>query len=344
MRVRLLVAMLVLAVACGSRAESPGLAPSASPSPTPTPTSSPPPAPTAPPTLRPNPTAGPGLFTNVVLAYRVELPEGWRRSECAWNAEAQKVPVTEGFTSASIDEELMTDIGAHRPGVEVHVEENSAKRTALQWLESGRFSGSAGAFGNRYEKTSFDGKPDAARFVSTDGSTVHAIAVSARGQIYAIARIGQPTAATTSSQTSLLTSLHILSDVELSEAKATLASPAPAAARTAEEVADAMARGFAQKDTAALTAVAGACIWQGGEQSGSAMRPSSAYLANLQKAFAAGLTITVQPRPIEALANPQGDAQIRGTWKEAGQAQRSARFVFAKVGNTWSWRGVVLGL
>jgi hypothetical protein len=335
--------ILALTVACGSRAESPGVAPSATSTAAASATASLSAAPTASPTQRPNPTAGPGIYTNVALAYRVELPEGWRRSACESSPEGQKAPAAEGFTSASIDDEITTDISANRPGVQVHVEENSAKQTALQWLESGKFFGSGGTTGSRSEKMSFDGKPDAARFVSTDGSLVQAIVVSARGQIYAIARIGQPTAAAISSQTSLLTSLHILSDVELSDAKATLASPAPAATRTAEEVADAMAKGFDQKDTAALATVAWACVWQGNENAGAAMRPSSVYLSNLQKSLAAGLTVTVQPRPIEPPANGSDDAQIRGTWREPGQAPHTVRFILTRVGNTFSWRGVVLG-
>lgn len=104
-----------------------------------------------------------------------------------------------------------------------------------------------------------------------------------------------------------------------------------------------MARGFAQKDTAVLASIGWQCLWQGNEQAGGATRPSSAFLANLQKSFAAGLTVTVQPRPIETLANAPDQAQIRGTWKDAGRAQQSARFVLGKVGDTWSWRGVVLG-
>ncbi|MDQ2952609.1 MAG: hypothetical protein M3R54_10140, partial [Chloroflexota bacterium] len=139
-------------------------------------------------------------------------------------------------------------------------------------------------------------------------------------------------------------SLHVLSDVELSDAKATLASPAPAAARTVEEAADALARAFALKDTAALASVAWSCVWQGNENAGAAMRPSSVFLSTLQKSFAAGLTVAIQPRPIETNANAPSEATIRGTWKDAGQAQRPARFILSRVGNTWSWRGVVLGL
>ena len=241
-------------------------------------------------------------------------------------------------------DEVSSDMGPNNPGVSVRVENNAAKQTALQWIESGKLGSSVYT---KYEKISFDDKPDAARVTYTEGgvSNVTAIVVAARVQIYAIVRSGPLTAAALPSQTSLLNSLHILSDVELSDAKATLASPAAAAPpdRTVEEAADAMAAAFTQKDTASLAPIAWQCVWQGNEQAGAATRPSSAFLTSLQKSLAAGLTVTVQPRPIETLANATGSAQIRGTWKEAGQAQRSARFVLSKVGNTWYWVGVVLG-
>ncbi len=332
-----LLALALLAVACGPRAETPGTAPSA--------TASPPLAslaPTASPTLRPNPTAGPGVYTSIALAYRVELPEGWRRTACESSSEPQHLPAVEGFTSATLDDEVSTDVGPNNPGVSVRVEDNTAKQTALQWLESTQLF--LGFTPNpKFEKTTFDGKPDAARMVTNDG-LVKAVAVSARGQIYAVVRFGGPKPAMTPSQTSLINSLHVLSDVELSDAKATLASPAPAAARTVEEAADAMAKAFAQKDATALASVAWSCIWQGNENAGAAMRPSSVFLSTMQKSFAAGLTVAIQPRPIETNADAPSEATIRGTWKDAGQAQRPARFILSKVGNTWSWRGVVLGL
>jgi hypothetical protein len=300
------------------------------------------PVPTAPPTPRPNPTGGPGSYTSVPLAFRVDLPEGWRRTACESSPEPQHLPAVEGFTSAAVDEEVSSDIGPNNPGVSVRVEDNAAKQTALQWLQSTQLF--LGFTPNpRYEKTTFDGKPDAARVVTNDGSLVQAIAVSARGQIYAVLRFGPPATSMLSLQTSLMNSLHVLSDVELSDAKATFASPAPAAARTAEETADGMAKAFAQKDANALAAVAWSCLWQGNENAGGATRPSTVFLANLQKSLAAGLTVTVQPRPIETQANAPTEGQIRGTWKDAGRAQQTARFVLSKIGNTWYWRGVVLG-
>src|SRR5678815_606130 len=75
------------------------------------------PAPTASPTqtttLRPNPTAGPGTYTNMTFAYRIELPAGWRFSQCQSSADISGAVFggTEAFTSASIDDEAGSDMG-----------------------------------------------------------------------------------------------------------------------------------------------------------------------------------------------------------------------------------------
>jgi hypothetical protein len=268
------------------------------------------------------------------------LPEGWRRAACGSSLELTHLPAVEAFTSASLDEEAFSDIGPSNPGVSVFIEDNAAKQTALQWLESGKLGHS---MSTKFEKTTFDGKPDAARVITTDGILVTAIVVNARGQIFSIQRVGPPPAGGAQAQTALLTSLHVLSDVELSDAKATLASPAPAAARTAEEVADLLAQGFAQKDTTLLATAAAACLGQGAEQAGSSSRPAARFLSDLQKAFANGLVVTAQPRPIgdQATPNSPGYATIRGTWKEAGQPQRNVKLMLQKIGNTWYWFGVL---
>lgn len=347
MNARLFVAVLAaFAVGCGSRAESPGTAPGATLSTASTTSRSP--AATASPTPRPNPTSGPGTYTSVALAYRVELPDGWRRAACGSGVELTHLPAVEAFTSASADDEVFSDIGPGNPGISVFVDDNVAKLTALQWLESGKLGHSVQT---RFEKASFDDKADAARIVTVDGSLVIAVVVGARGHIHAIQRVGPPPGGggpplgggTVSSQTNLLNSLHVLSDVELSDAKATLASPAPAAARTVEEVADALAQGFSHKDTAALATVAGSCLQQGAEQAGASSRPGARLLSDLKNSFANGLVVTPQARPIEDQSTPNSPnySTIRATWTEAGKAARNVKLMMQKVGNTWYWFGVL---
>jgi hypothetical protein len=325
-----LVIVVFLAAACGSRAESPGIAPSAG-------ISTPPIATTAPATARPNPTAGPGVYTSLALGYQIQLPEGWRRSACGSSAEPEHLPAVEAFTSVGVDEEVHTDMGANNPGLSVQVEDNATNQTALQWLRSGRLGSSVY---DKYETMPFDGKTDAARTVHTENGValVTAIVVSARARMYAIMRAA-PTNAALQAQTNVMNSVHILGDAELAAANAALVTPSAAPARSADEVADTIARAFAQKDSGALAAVAHPCLQQGNENAGPTARPASAFLAALGKAFASGLVVTVQPRPITSQSAT--NASVRGTWRDAGQTQRNAIFMLTKAGGTWYWSGVI---
>src|SRR2546430_14737527 len=109
-----LFALIAWLVACNpfSATPSPSPTPSAvqstataSPAPTATAT----PAPTASP--RPNPTTGPGTYTNAGLAYRLDIPSGWRRSACQTTRGDPKVPFVGTFTTAPAADEIGTEIG-----------------------------------------------------------------------------------------------------------------------------------------------------------------------------------------------------------------------------------------
>jgi len=337
---------MVLAVACGSPANAPAASPTGTtataiatvavspPSPSPSPTASPTPTP------RPNPTAGPATYTSVAFAYRIDLPAGWRPSACQSSRIAGQLPGVETFTTASVEAEGGTDIGPSNDVVTVRIEDDPTGQTALAWLESGKLGFSADS---HFEKTTFDGTADAARLISTDGAVVGAYVVHARGRIYATTRgLREPTAAAEAAARTLMTSLHILSDAELAEAQAAFAAPPAIAARSAEDVADAVARGFAQKDTAVLAAVASACLTTGAEQAGASFRSAATFLADLQKSFANGLAVTVEARPIDlSTPAPAAGATIRGTWKEPGQAQRNVKLMLTRVEQTWYWDGVL---
>jgi len=339
-----LVILAASAVACGSREETSGTAASASPSTigsataaaTPTAT----PSPIAVVTPKPNPIAGPGIYTSLAYAYRVDLPTGWRRSACQSTRDPSRPPAVETFTSASVAEESGTDTGPAQDVVNVRVEDNAGGQSALGWLESGKMGFS---MGSRFEKITFDNNPDAARIVTLDGATTLGIVVNARFLMYAVSRgLREPTPAAEAPARALMTSLHILRDNELADAKATLATPPPAPTRSAEEVADALARGFGQKDTAALASVADTCLSTGLENAGVGFRATSVSLAEMQNSFANGLVVTVQARPIEfASGSSASGGTIRATWTDAGKAPRNLKLMMQKIGNTWYWQGVL---
>src|SRR5688572_25935874 len=163
-------------------------APTVATSPTPTPTvsatqstsPSPSPLPTA--TRLPNPTAGPGTYTSVALAYRIELPGGWRYSLCqsATDISSTVAGRTEAFTSASVADEAGTDVGPTHPVVDVRVVDNPAGRTPLQWLSDG----GVGFSGDTFEPTTVDGREGARVVTST--REVRTLVTAARGRIYAV--------------------------------------------------------------------------------------------------------------------------------------------------------------
>jgi hypothetical protein len=326
------VVLVAFSIACGSRAESGATASptalasvsaSASPTASTTPTSSP----------RPNPTAGPGTYTNVGFAYRVELPAGWRRSSCQSTPEPVDQSV-EAFTSASLDEESATDTGSPNDTVVVQVEQNPTNMSALAWLESGKLGHSTAS---HFERATIDGK-EGARVVPNDGSPSLAFAVPARGRMYAVTA-GVRTPGARQPAAAILASFHLLTDAELAEARTSLASAAPAAARSAESVAQSIAAGFAQKDASVLASVARECLTQAGENAGAGFMSSAKFFADLRTRFANGLAVTVQPTPL--VDQQSTSAAIRGTWKDPGQAQRNVKFMLRKIGNTWYWDGVL---
>jgi hypothetical protein len=287
--------------------------------------------------LKPNPTAGPGLYTSLAYAYRVELPAGWRRSPCQSTRDPSQPPAIETFTNASVEAESGTDTGPAQDVVLVRVEDNPGGQSAFNWLESGKMGFS---MGSRFEKITFDNNPDAARIVTLDGVTTLAIVVNARFRMYAASRgLREPTPAAEASARAIMTSLHILRDSELADSTATLATPPPAPARTAEEVADALARGFGQQDTAVIASVSEECVQSASENAGGSFRATSVTMADMRKAFANGFVVTVQARPL--VDQTVSNASVLATWKDVGQPERNVKLMMTKVGNTWYWIGVL---
>ena len=345
-RVAILACVCVLlASGCGSRAETPGSAGTSPPTAataTAAATASPASTPTAAATSKPNPTAGPGVYTSLAYAYRVELPAGWRRSACQSTRDPSQPPGVETFTNATVEAEAGTDTGPAQDVVLMRVEDNAGGQTALGWLESGKMGFS---MGSKFEKITFDNNNDAARVVTTDSGTLLGIVVNARFRMYAVSRVlRDPTPAAEVPARALMTSLHMLRDNELADARATFATASPTVPRSVEDVADALARGFSQKDTTALASVATECLDTGMENAGVGFRATSVALAEMKNSFANGLSVTAQPRPIEFLpaTEPQAtNATIRATWRDAGKAARNVKLMMLKVGNTWYWHGVL---
>lgn len=306
-------------------------APGASTSPTPTASATPRPSTTP----AASATAAAGTYVSVPFAYRIELPAGWRYSQCQSGEDIGSTAASqhEGFTSASVDDEASGHTGPTQPVVSVRIVDNPAGRTALQWLSDGGVG-----FGDTFDRAIVDGREGSQ--VITAAREVTTLVTAARGRIYAISGFG-PQGITPDARR-VMNSLHVLDDAELAAARATIATPTPTAPRLPEVVADTLARGFSRKDVTVLATVAWACISRGAAQSGASFSSAKRELDEIRKAFAAGLAVTVAARPVTVVAGGYGG--VEATWTEAGQAPRPAWLNMIKRGDTWYWYEVHLGI
>src|SRR5688572_6715081 len=321
----LMTAVLLFVVSCTS--------PAVSTSPTPAPSSTTTAAPRPSATPAPSATAAAGTYTSVPFAYRIELPAGWRYSDCQ-SGDDFGGPVAshhDGFTSASVDDEASGHTGPMQPVVSVRIVENPAGRTALQWLSDG-----GAGFGDTFDRAIVDGREGAQ--IITAAREVTTLVAAGRGRIYAISAFG-PQGITPDARR-MMNSLHVLDDAELLAARAAFPSASPTAPRSPEVVADTVARGFSQKDTTLLATVAWACISRAAQNAGAGFRSATRELDDIGKAFAAGLSVTVTPRPVTVEAGGYGG--VESTWTEPGHAPRRAALNFMKRGDTWYWFQIVL--
>ena len=332
---RTLVGIALVLAACGTPVATPGPAsPSAtaaalSASPAATPSGSPSPSPT----LRPNPSAGPGTYTSLALGYRVDLPAGWRRSDCASTPALTQPPGTETFTPARVDEEGGSDIGPHQEVVDVHVE--SSATAPRQWFE--RLGGSVT---QRIESAKLDGT-DVLRIVDTRTGAALAYALTSGGRLYALTRsyaLHRDGNADTAAA-ALIDSFHVLTASEAAAVRGSTATLSPPPARTPEDVAQTIAKGFAQQDTTVLASVASPCLTHAREQAGADWGPTQKRLTDLRQAFARGLLVTAHTTLQDRTADV---AFVAGTWNDPNDRDRqekNVRHMIQRIGATWYWTG-----
>lgn len=300
---------------------SPAAAPS--PSSTPSPAAS---VSAAPPTASPSPTSTPsaGVFTNFVLGYRLDLPAPWRRSSCLSSQDQTKLPAGDGFVRVLEADERGTDTGYPFDVLQVQVHPNPDRLTPERWLATGVIGGTAG---QTTEPTTLDGH-DAVLVRPAPGLAL-AYLVPVADRIYLIGL--QNSYNDTSSvpvMDRIARSFHLLTDQERSAA----ASPAPVPPRSAEALADTLADGFARRDPDLLGTVIAPCMAAALEQAGGTFTPRGAFVEDLRKSFAAGLTVTVQRRPIQKDGT---GTFLRATWNAAAEQQRD--LYLQQTGDVWNW-------
>jgi hypothetical protein len=235
-----------------------------------------------------------------------------------------KLPAGDGFVRVPEVDERGTDTGYPFDVVRIEVYPNPDRLSPERWLTSGVIGGTAG---QTTEATTLDGH--GAVLVRPAPGLVLAYLVPVMDRIYLI---GYQNAYNDTSNAPVMDrmvkSFHLLTDQERSAAP----PPAPVPARSAESVADTLADGFSRGDADALGTVMAGCMAAALEQAGGTFTPRSAFIEELRKSFAGGLTVTVQRRPIEKDAT---GTFIRATWNAAAQQQRD--LYLRSDGDVWSW-------
>ncbi len=314
------LAAFALAASLASACVSPAAAPSSSPTPSPSPTESP--SPSASPS--PSPTATAGVFTNFVLGYRIDLPASWRRSSCLSSEDQTKLPANDGFVRVAPEDERGTDVGNVFDVVQVHVEPNPNRFPPERWLATGVIGGTANQI---TEPATIDGR--SALLLRQGPGLALAFLVPVADRMYVVGyQNSYNDASSAPVMERMVRSFHLLTDQELSAAP----PPASILARSPEAVADTLADGFVRRDADLLGTVMAGCMAAALEQAGGTFTPRVAFLEDLRKAFAGGLTVTVQRRPIESDAT---GTFLRATWNAAVEQRRD--LYLRRDGEVWSW-------
>jgi hypothetical protein len=267
-----------------------------------------------------------GAYTNFVLGYRIDLPASWRRSACLSSQDQTQLPSGDGFVRISEQDERGTDTGYVFDVVQVRVEPNPDRLTPERWVAAGKIGSTQG---QTAETATLDGR---------SALLVHPTAFGALSYVFGVADrmfiIGYQNAYNDSSgaptMEGIVRSFHLLTAQERSVAP----SPAAIPPRSAESVADTLADGFAGTDSDLLATVMEPCMAAAIEQAGGTFTPRGAFVSQLRDAFAAGLRVTVQRRPLESDTT---GAFVKATWTQPSKPTERRDLYLRRNGDVWSW-------
>jgi hypothetical protein len=276
----------------------------------------------------PSPTASvaTGRYASAGLGYSIETPAPWHRSTCSPAIVTQEGPAqaSEVFVPVSARDETATDIGSPYPTVRVFVEANPQGLSPRQWAEQGRTVGAAA--GERIEDVVYADRPAARKVLTLGGTPLHTYFVANGGRIYVVSPFAAVPSDGAIRQTiiRMIESFRFLTDAELAAARAAVGTPLPP--RTPEQVVDGVATAMAAKNADALTGFLAACVTTAVDQAdgtfisrGFVSREK--YVDDLRGAFATGLVVTVQPRPLEG-DRASGNLTAASTWRETITRER----------------------
>lgn len=281
------------------------------------------------------------MFVNATLGYSIELTPPWRRSACfsgAFTREGTEL-VHDYFMVVPAYDEQAGDVGGLQHGhVVVSAQSNPDRLTPRQWLDARRTHSEA----TDPVDDTFAGEP-ALRLSA--GEVDHYLLAHERWMVEMAGRPGRRDDTTQQQRSALLASIRFLDPQELAAARAApTPSPGP---RTAEEVADLLAVGFARKDPAVLRrAIEPACIQNGVYEGGISTVNTDKYLDQLRDRFARGLTVEVQRSSLTS--GPQFSSErgmvLGSVWREPGQPEVTIDLMIQPDppdSQRWYWTGTL---
>ncbi len=265
-------------------------------------------------------------YESAGLGYSIETPAPWHRSSCSSTVVTQQgtAPVNEIFVPVSARDETGTDNGFAYPTLRVFVEANPQSLSPRQWAEQGRTVGATA--GERIEDVVYAGRPAARKVLTLGGTPLDTYFVANGGRMYVVSPLAAvPTGgATQQTMRRMIESFRFLTDAELGAARAAVPTPLPP--RTPEQVVDGVAAALMAKNPDALTEFLSPCVTTAVDQAdgtfisrGFVSRQK--YVDDLRAAFAAGLVVTVQPRPLEG-DRASGSLTAASTWRETITRER----------------------
>jgi hypothetical protein len=246
----------------------------------------------------------------------------------------------EVFVPASTRDETSTDIGAPYTTLRIFVEANPQGLTPRQWAEQGRTVG--GQATEQVEDVVYADRPAARKSLplSAPGTGLYRYFVANGGRMYVIdpdVRLPMDIA-TQQALVRMVESFRFISDAEQAAARAALPTALPS--RTPEQVADGLAAAMTAKNVDALAAFLSPCVTTGGENAGGTTVSREKYLDDLRSAFAAGLVVTVQPRPLTG-DRASGNLTVTSTWQDARGTKERRLMLRRGENDRWEWWGTL---
>jgi hypothetical protein len=284
-----------------------------------------------------SPTASPsssGRYASAGLGYSIETPGLWHKSICSAAVITPQASgeVGEVFVPVSARDETSTDIGAAYTTLRIRVEANPRNLSPRQWAEQDR------TISGPIEDVTYAGRPAVRNAVT--GTSLFTYFVASGSYMYKIDPLVRPPldAATEQTLVRMIDSFRFLTEAEQAAARAAVPTPLPA--RTPEQVADGVAAAMAAKNVDALAGFLSPCVSTFGENAGGTTVSRERYVDDLRASFAAGLVVTVRPRPFDG--DPAtGHVTIASTWQDARGTKERKLTLMRGENDRWAWTGTI---